>query len=315
MKAVIVPRLPFGKVRGRAGNWGRNINPNTGKMFMLQSMSRQNLTRLSLGAALLAGFTFAAPALAEEATPAFKFSGSVAILNDYRLRGVSQTDKGATIQGSMTLTHSSGFYISTFASNLAGWGTFGGPNLELDLIGGYSIPVGALKLDGGITWYNYPGGATLTSYVEPYFKLSGALGPVSITGAVAYVPNQKAAGNWFATPTSVVGSKYDNLYLWTDISSGIPGTPVTLKAHVGHSDGNPGLGPNGTSLAPTGKYWDFLVGADFAIGPVVIGVAWVDTDIKTSSVAYQQLQPNFSSTKDGSTIAGSKFLVSLSAAF
>ena len=109
------------------------------------------------------------------------------------------------------------------------------------------------------------------------------------------------------------GKKDDNLYLWGDASAGIPNTPITLKAHLGYSNGNSGLGPNGTTLAPTGKYMDWMLGADVAVGPLVLGVAYTDTDIGKAESAY--LQPNFSSTKDGSTIAGSQVVFSVSAAF
>lgn len=74
---------------------------------------------------------------ADAAPPAIGVSGSVAIASDYRFRGVSQSDEQLAVQGGITLSHESGFYIGTWASNLAGWGTFGGANMELDLIGGY----------------------------------------------------------------------------------------------------------------------------------------------------------------------------------
>ena len=91
------------------------------------------------------------------------------------------------------------------------------------------------------------------------------------------------------------------------------GTPLTLKAHLGHSNGNPGLGPNGTSVTPTGKYWDWSLGADAAVGPLTLGVSYVDTNITAAKSAY--LQPNFSSSKDGSSIAGSTVVFTLSASF
>ncbi len=261
----------------------------------------------------------AAPAFAEDAPAAapvkdLVLSGSVALLSDYRLRGVSQTDKGFTLQGSLTLTHKSGFYVGIFSSNLAGWGTFGGPNLEADAIGGYKHSLGTGAIDVGLTWYMYPGGASKTDYAEPYVKVSGTLGPVSALLGVAYAPKQQALGNWYATPTSRIGSSYDNIYVWGDFSAAIPGTPLTPKAHVGYSKGNPGLGPNGTSIAPTGSYLDYLVGVDVATGtPVTLGVAFIGTNISTKDSLY--LQPNFSSTKDGSSIAKGKVVFSITAAF
>src|SRR4051794_26324163 len=44
--------------------------------------------------------------------PAFTINGSVTLISDYRFRGISQTNLQPAIQGSLTLTHSSGFYAS-----------------------------------------------------------------------------------------------------------------------------------------------------------------------------------------------------------
>lgn len=255
----------------------------------------------------------ASPALAQEAPPGeFEVAGSAAIVSDYRFRGVSQTDKQMAVQGGVSVTHQSGIYAGVWGSNLAGWGTFGGANMELDLYGGYAAELSGVKVDVGLTWYMYPGGADVTDFGEPYVKVSGTLGPASLLAGVAYAPKQKALGNFSNTPQSR-GQSEDNLYLWTDASLAVTGTPLTLKAHLGHSNGNPGLGPNGTSVTPTGKYWDWALGADAAVGPLTLGVSYVDTSISRADSAY--LQPNLSSTKDGSSIAGSTVVFSLTAAF
>ncbi|WP_380878794.1 exported protein [Sphingomonas sp. DBB INV C78] len=268
------------------------------------------INRLAAAAAVLLATT---PAMAQEA-PAepITVSGSVALVSDYRFRGVSQSDKEMAIQGGITVGHESGLYAGTWGSSLSGWGTFGGGNMELDLFAGYKLPVGGATVDVGLTWYMYPGGADNTDFAEPYVKVSGTAGPVSLLAGIAYAPKQEALGNFSATPQSR-GQKEDNLYLWGDASGAIPGTPITLKGHIGYSDGNPGLGPNGTSIAPTGKYWDWLVGADVAVGPVLLGVAYVDTDISKADSAY--LLPNFSSTKNGSSIASGRIVFSATAAF
>jgi uncharacterized protein (TIGR02001 family) len=265
----------------------------------------------------------ATTAHAEETAPppAITVSGNVALASDYRFRGVSQSNGGAALQGGITISHESGAYAGFWSSNLAGWGTFGGPNLELDLIAGYKFLVASgAALDVGLTWYTYPGGASKTAFAEPYVKLSGTVGPASLTAGVAYAPKQQALGRWYNTGASAAagvydnpGDKKDNLYIWTDAAAGTPSTPVTLKGHIGYSKGNSGLGPNGTSVAPTGKYIDWLLGADVAVGGVTLGIAYVDTDISKAESAY--LYPNFSSTKDGSSIAGSKAVFSISASF
>lgn len=265
-------------------------------------------------AAGLCAAALAVPAFAQDtdAPKPLQVTGSVTLASDYRFRGVSQSNKAMAVQGGITVKHESGAYAGTWASNLSGWGTFGGSNTELDLFAGYAKPVGPVTVDVGLTWYMYPGGADLTDFGEPYVKLSGAVGPVNMLAGVAYAPKQSALGNYSNTPQSR-GQKQDNLYLWLDGNTAVPGTPVTLKAHAGYSKGNPGLGPNGTSVAPTGKYWDWLLGADVAVGPLVLGIAYIDTDITVRESAY--LQPNFSSTKDGTSIAGSTVVVSITGAF
>ncbi|MDR7153744.1 uncharacterized protein (TIGR02001 family) [Sphingobium xenophagum] len=258
------------------------------------------------------------PAFAqEEPTAPVTVSGSVAMVSDYRFRGVSMTDRGMAVQGGISVSHESGAYAGVWGSNLSGWGTFGGANMELDLNAGYAVDLGGATLDVGLVWYMYPSGLDTTDFAEPYIKLSGDIGPVSALVGVAYAPKQEALGKACSDAACTIarpGDKEDNLYLWTDISSAIPNTPVTLKAHLGWSKGNSGLGPNGTSLAPTGKYLDWLVGADVAIPgtPLTLGIAYVDTDI--ARVEENYIRPNFSAA-DGKSIARSQVVFSISAAF
>lgn len=270
-------------------------------------------------AAVLLG---AVPALAQEAPkPPLVISGSVGVVTDYRFRGVSQSDNKAAIQGGFTATHEGGLYAGIWASNLAGWGQFGGANMELDLIGGLKKSFGAITLDVGNTWYMYPGGSDKTDFAEPYVKLSTTYGPVNLLAGIAYAPPQEALGRWYFTGADSVagvynrpGDKEDNTYVWGDASAGIPGTKATVKAHAGYSWGNKGLGPNGTSVTPTGEYLDWMLGVDYAIyGPVTLGFAYIDTNITKREAAY--LQPNFSQVSNGKTIAGSRFVFSATAAF
>jgi uncharacterized protein (TIGR02001 family) len=278
-----------------------------------------------LPAAMLA--VTALPAAAQDETEAPKpvtVSGSVALVSDYRFRGVSQSDTNLAIQGGLTIAHESGVYIGTWGSNLAGWGTFGGANMELDLIAGFKTEVSSgVTLDVGATWYMYPDGFDNTDFIEPYVKLSGTVGPASATLGVAYAPKQEALGAWYATGADAAagvytneGDKNDNTYIWTDLAAGIPNTALTAKAHIGYSWGNEGLGPFATSPAPTGEYADWMLGLDYAVAgtPLTIGVAYVDTDISRREAAY--LQPSFSRGQDGEgEIANTQFVFSLTAAF
>ncbi|HEX7874846.1 MAG TPA: TorF family putative porin [Sphingobium sp.] len=265
----------------------------------------------------------ATPAFAQDEEKPFTVSGSVGLVSDYRFRGVSQSDEHVAVQGGITVSHESGLYVGTWGSNLAGWGTFGGANMELDLIAGFKKEVTpGITVDVGATWYMYPGGYDNTDFIEPYVKLSGSIGPASATLGVAYAPKQEALGPAYLSSDDIAanfpnptqpGAKDDNLYIYGDIAGGVPGTPVTLKAHLGHSNGNRGLGVFGTSVSPTGDYWDWLVGADFALGNVVLGVAYVDTNIGKAESAY--ISGNLVNTTNGGSIAGSKVVASITASF
>lgn len=256
----------------------------------------------------------------EEDEPAIKVSGAATIASDYRFRGVSQSDEGIAVQAGITVSHESGLYVGAWGSNLAGWGTFGGSNTELDLLAGFKLPIGEGTLDAGLVWYMYPSGADLTDFAELYAKVTGSVGPVSLTAGVAYAPQQEALGNVFFSGERAAaglpndpGDKEDNLYLSGDAVFGIAETPVSLKAHIGYSDGNPGLGPNGTSVAPTGTYFDWLLGVDVVpISGLTLSLAYVDTDITDSGSAY--LLPNFA-TLDGNSISDATVVFSVTASF
>lgn len=266
----------------------------------------------------------ATPAIAQDGDPppTITVNGSATLTSDYRFRGVSQTDSEMAIQGGVTIAHESGVYVGTWASNLSGWGTFGGANMELDLIAGYRAKLSeSATLDVGLTWYMYPGGAAKTDFAEPYVKLTGTTGPVTLAAGAAYAPKQRALGRWYRTGADSAagvytdpGAKDDNLYLWGDGVLAIAGTPLTAKAHIGYSDGNPGLGPNATSVAPTGHYWDWSLGTDANWRNLTLGVSYVGTDISRREAAY--LQPSFSKGQDGTgSIATGTLVVALTASF
>jgi hypothetical protein len=275
-------------------------------------------------AALVAAVPAAAQSTDDPAAPppAVTVSGSATIASDYRFRGVSQTDREMAVQAGITVAHESGAYVGLWGSNLAGWGTFGGANMELDLIAGYKLSLADnATLDVGAAWYMYPGGADRTDFIEPYARLTGTAGPATLTAGVAYAPQQQALGRWYFTGADAAagvfndpGDNGDNLYLWGDAAIAIVGTPLTAKGHIGHGRGQNGLGPNATAVSPTGRYWDWSLGVDATWRSLTLGVAYVGTDISNEEAEY--LRPSFSKGQDGTgNIAGGTALVSLTAAF
>ena len=106
----------------------------------------------SLAAAVALASAAIAPAAYAQDEPAddITVTGSVSLTSEYRLRGISQTDGDPALQGAITVAHSSGVYVGTWASNLAGYGTYGGSNLEVDLIAGFSHDFGGVTGDGSL---------------------------------------------------------------------------------------------------------------------------------------------------------------------
>lgn len=191
-------------------------------------------------------------------------SGNVALVSDYRFRGVSFSGGDMALQGGIDLGHSSGFYVGTWASSISGLG-----ELELDIYGGWSGDVAeGVTFDVGLLYYIYPtfDGPGDTDYLEPYASVGFSFGPASATVGVAYAWDQSALGD------------NDNLYLYTDFEASIPDTPITLTAHIGYTDGI--FSPNVdlvTLQQDTGFDWG--LGASWAVTDALsLGVNYVDTE-------------------------------------
>jgi len=101
---------------------------------------------------ILSATLTAVPAFADEASPV-TITGSATLTSEYRLRGISQTDRDRAVQAGITVSHASGFYIGTWGSNLPGAGPFGGDSMELDLLAGCTKAVGGVTVDDGLLYY------------------------------------------------------------------------------------------------------------------------------------------------------------------
>lgn len=217
------------------------------------------LSALALAAAV------SAPAFAQdEPTPALTVTGNAAVVTDYRFRGISQTDKRFALQGGITVTHESGFYVSTWGSSIDDY-VAAGSDQELDLIGGYSKTIGAATVDVGVLYYYYPGsGGAKTDFFEPYASIKGTFGPASAKLSAAYAPKQNAL-----TVDGV--HKEDNLYVAGDLSASVPNTPLGVSAHLGHNFSR-------SYITFGEKYTDWSVGATYTWSHLTFGVSYVDAD-------------------------------------
>ena len=199
--------------------------------------------------------------------PALTVTGGATIVSDYRFRGVSQTDKKVAVQGTATVTHSSGFYASFWGSSIDDY-VANGSDQELDLIAGYSHTFASgVKLDGGLLYYYYPGGGNAnTDFFEPYADVSATYGPVTGKITANYAWKQKAL-----TLGLPGRNKEDNFYLAGDLSAGIPNTPISLTGHVGHTFGQ-------SYISVGNGYTDWNLGAAVTWNHITAGISYVDAD-------------------------------------
>lgn len=224
----------------------------------------------------LAGLLLPATAHALETRPpaALSVEGAIALVSDYRFRGISLSDGHPAVQGTATARHRSGAYVGAWASTLDGFGELGGSNLELDLYAGVRRPLAGGMLDVGLLYYAYPGSSGGDfEFFEPYASFSRSYGPATAKLSAAFAPAQDALGG------------ESNFYLAADLSLALPGTPITLRAHGGRSQGD-------TPLSPTGGYFEWQLGADFTWRNATLGLSYIDTDLSPADAAGAGAPPS-----------------------
>ena len=191
----------------------------------------------ALAAAISAALSFAvtAPAIADEAAPPsdITVTGGATIASQYRFRGVAQSDNKPVVQGTFTIAHSSGFYVTTWASSAsAGQSPINIGGTEIDVYGGYTHGIGSsgFTIDGGLYGYIYPG-APAGNLWEIYGSLAKTLGPVTVKAGANFAPSQKVFNYNFTSPHR------GNLYVYGELGGAIPNTPLSIHSHLAHTGG------------------------------------------------------------------------------
>jgi len=193
---------------------------------------------------MLAGAAQAQTAAPAAPAPEWTVAGNVSLNSDYRFRGFTQTNYGAALQGGIDITHSSGFYVGNWNSNVA-QDLYNGASLEMDFYGGFKGEVApGLGYDVGAIYYYYPqsgvdranvnwksGNTVGTTYPnkkinnqEVYFGL--AYGPVS---AKLYY----ATGDYFKTADLAGASQSTKGTTYLDLSFTQEVDGLILGAHYG----------------------------------------------------------------------------------
>jgi len=201
------------------------------------------------------------PGLASaQASSPHTLAGNMSLVSDYRYRGISQTFQQPAIQGGFDYSHSSGFYIGNWNSNVSGISFVDG-TIEMDFYGGFKFPIGPVTLDIGALQYFYPnaevGGVeydTTEVYVGASWKWLTAKYSITTT-------------DWFGVSAPGMDSKGSG---YIDVSAAFEIMPkLTLVVHVGNQTVE-----NFKNL----DYTDYKVGLTYDLGGWILGAAYIDTD-------------------------------------
>ena len=265
-------------------------------------MRKSLITTAVLGALAAPSFVFAADAApASNLTVAY----NVGLYSQYIFRGMTQTDRKPALQGGVDLTHSSGFYLGAWGSNISwlrdkyGPGTTSesetfyksGGNLELDLYGGFRTELGksGVGIDLGALQYWYPGSerGRSTGYAKANTtEVYGALSYGWLQGKVSVVTSDDAWG-WGKTSSvtkDASGTYYAELNATLPIGEWVGGgafSGLTGIAHIARQEFN----NNEVFLA---SYTDYKLGLQKAFeNGVNVGAYWTDTNgAKNASWTY-----------------------------
>lgn len=202
-------------------------------------------------------------ASAQEAA-AWSVDGRVGVVSDYRDRGYTLSAGDAVVQGEATLSHASGGYAGLWASGIEeyGMGPDGdGATIEVTLYAGWAGSTAGFDIDLGV-WANvYPDGDDV-NYVEFPVQIGRTFGAATFSSGVVWAPSQTGTGD------------AANTWVWTRADYAPDSWPVSLHARIGHEDGG---------FAPDGKT-DWLVGLQAPLGPVILGIDWVDSDTEDNAL-------------------------------
>jgi uncharacterized protein (TIGR02001 family) len=242
-------------------------------------MFKKALMAGAVAAAILPCAAFAADAPAEPASP-HTLTGNVGLYSQYIFRGLTQTDRKPAVQGGFDYSHSSGFYVGTWASNIS-WlrdsaAYSAGGSGEFDFYGGFKGNIGKsdFTYDVGTLYYYYPGDANVAANAlnvkADTWEIYGALGWKWLSAKYSYAVSNKVFGVRDA----------DGTYYF-DLSATYPATDkLNLIAHYGiqkFTGQDPrlvGVGSNDTIYS----YSDWKIGLSYTLPKdFTIGAFYTDT--------------------------------------
>lgn len=289
----------------------------------------------------------AAPAAAAEPESPWTVTTNFGFVSDYYFRGISQNWHKPAAQGGIDITHSSGFYVGTWASNVTP-NTYPDASVEIDIYGGYNGSISAVEGLGwtaGLYGYVYPGGGwnkynylgvpnqtpdggrwdTLEANFGASYKWISAKVSVTLT-------------DWFGAGKDT-GWKDDtkgSTYIELNAAYPLPwGEGWTLVGHIGrlnvssslNTAYSPGLDANGNQILPSATtestspdYTDWKIGVSkaFSIAKAEgfsAGLYWIDSnnDSYWSDRGYGG--SSFNGSSEAKNLSDGRFVLTLGRTF
>lgn len=210
----------------------------------------------------------ALPAQAQDAAPVVEVEAT----SDARVRGLSWSDGKPTLAASVWAPLGGGVEADARVTALRDSARHGGAEAGVDAALRYVAYTGGWRLSAGLAGHAFPGVRGL-HYGEVEARAGYTLGPATVSAGAAYAPRQAAIGG-------------DNLYLSASAQAGVPGTPLTLLAGLGHSSGSGDGRARARRLRPDGSYWDWRVGAEYVRAPFAVGARLTGTSVDDARGRY-----------------------------
>jgi len=215
-------------------------------------------------------------------TTASPLAGNLAIVSDYRFRGISQSYRLPAVQGGLDYAHDSGFYLGNWNSSVSGNQYPNGASLEMDFYGGFKIPLSdAVTLDLGGLYYYYPGSYyNVANNSKPTFNnfelyVGSTFGPLTAKASFTvtdYFGVNSTTG--YAPNGGSKGSYYLDLGYSTEIAA-----KTSLVAHVGYQN---------VKSYSNYNYVDYKLGVTYDYTGWILGAAWVGTNAKKDYWTYYE---------------------------
>lgn len=237
-----------------------------------------------LATALSAAFSLPAIGHAQTAPAAAPASphtltANIGLYSSYRFRGIDQTFGKPALQGGVDYSHSSGFYLGNWNSNVNSGAGYPSGNLEMDFYGGWKNTWGDWGLDVGAIYYYYPGtdapaAAPITNARTTSVHRGGVNNKEVYLGASWKFLSLKyyhSLGDYFSVPHTS-GTGYIDLSASYDLGDG-----WGVNGHLGHLNFK-----NYSNGRSNGNYTDWKLGVTKDISGWVIGAAYIGTNAKGS---------------------------------